>query len=276
MWSRRRNHTQTLQEQVSSLRQRIEEVESELVEREAELVDLRVELSAFQLRYDVQVGRKYQELASIESLLGRCKKRIESYRQWGPGGPPRTGDGSGYVSVEEQYRRTWQQPSPPRPSFPPQPLDAITEKEIKKLYRQLCRRFHPDLTQDPEERVWRTEMMAAVNAAYAEQSLTELHALAERPGRPAVAEGGTDQRRLDALRDRLQHVERRIREVEIEIHDLMHSPMMEMSLEIKLAARHGQDLLAEMTVEVEKDLARKRVELDFLQAQLRQLGLEWE
>jgi curved DNA-binding protein CbpA len=180
------------------------------------------------------------------------------------------------VPVEEQYRRTWREPPPPGLWFPPLPMDAVTEKNLKTLYRQLCRRFHPDLTQDPKERAWRTEMMAAVNAAYEAQSLTELQALAAQPGRPLSEKPRADQQRLDALRDQLRHIQRRVREVTQEIYDLAHGEMMEMSLEVKLAARDGQDLLAEMAAEVEKDLERKRVELDFLQAQMRQLGIPYE
>jgi predicted nucleic acid-binding Zn-ribbon protein len=276
MWSRWRDNSHTVEEQLASLREQIEAAETELVEREAELVDLKIEMSAFQLKYEVQVGRKMQELERLEALIGRCKKQIDEYRQWGGRGRPKLPGGTEYVSVEEQYRRTWRDPAPPGPWFPPPPMDAATQKTLKGLYRQLCRRFHPDLTQDPKERAWRTEMMAAVNAAYEAQSLTELQALAARPERPARQEPGADRHRLEALRDRLGHIRRRVREVEQEIYDLTHGSMMEMSLEVKLAAREGQDLLAEMAEEVEKDLERRRVELDFLQAQLRQLGIVCE
>ena len=261
------------EEQLAHLRQQIEAAEDELVNREAELVDLRVELSAFRLEYDTRVGRKVAELEEVEVEIKRCQQRIRQYRQWGPGGPPQTRTGAAYVPVEEQYRRTWQQPEEPPSPPPAEPVDAATEAQIKKLYRQLCRRFHPDLTQDAAERAWRTEMMTAVNAAYAARSLVELQALAEKPDRSPSAETGTDEQRLAALRDRLQQIQRRLREVEQELRELTHSPTMQMNLDIKLAQRQGRDLLAEMAADVEKDLARKRVELDFLVAQLKQLGI---
>ncbi|NIO71407.1 MAG: hypothetical protein GTN71_20835, partial [Anaerolineae bacterium] len=241
--------------------------------REAELVDLRVELSAFRLEYDTRVGRKVAELEEVEAEIKRCQQRISQYRQWGPGGPPQTRTGAAYVPVEEQYRRTWQQPEEPPSPPPAEPVDAATEAQIKKLYRQLCRRFHPDLTQDTQERAWRTEMMTAINAAYAARSLVELQALAEKPDRSPSAETGTDEQRLAALRDRLQQIQRRLREVKQESRELTNSPTMQMNLDVKFAQRQGRDLLAEMAADVEKDLARKRVELDFLVAQLKQLGI---
>jgi predicted nucleic acid-binding Zn-ribbon protein len=263
----------TTEEQLAHLRQQIEAAEAELANREAELVDLRVELSAFRLEYDTRVGRKVTELEEIEAEIQRCQQRISQYRQWGPGGPPQTRTGAAYVPVEEQYRRTWQQPEE-SPSPPPaKPVDAATQAQIKKLYRQLCRRFHPDLTQDAAERARRTEIMTAVNAAYAARSLVELQALAEKPDRSPSVETGTDEQRLAALRGRLQQIQRRLREAEQEIRELMNSPTMQMNLDIKFAQRQGRDLLAEMAADVEKDLARKRVELDFLVAQLKQLGI---
>jgi hypothetical protein len=262
---------------LAALRQQIEHAESELVDRETELADLRVEMHAFQLEYEVRVGRRVEALAELDAAIDRCKRQISDYRQWGHGGRPRTRDGQTFVPVEEQYRRTWQDPPPPQPWFPP-PVNAAAAKNLKTLYRQLCRRFHPDLTQDPQERAWRTEMMAAVNAAYDAQSLTELQALAAKPARPATrgAPPGADRQRLEALRDRLLYIRRRIRAVDQEIYDLMHDSLVEMSLEVKLAAKDGQDLLAEMSAEVDRDLERKRAELDFLRAQLRQLGIAFE
>jgi chromosome segregation ATPase len=267
------HNLRTIEEQLAHLRQQIEAAEAELANREAELVDLRVELSAFRLEYDTRVGRKVAELEEVKAEIKRCRQRISQYRQWGPGGPPQTRTGAAYVPVEEQYRRTWQQPEEPPSPPPAEPVDAATKAQIKKLYRQLCRRFHPDLTQDAAERAWRTETMTAVNAAYAARSLVELQALAEKPNRSPSAESGTNEQRLTALRDRLQQIQRRLREAEQEIYELTNSPTMQMKLDIKFAQRQGRDLLADMAADVEKDLARKRVELDFMVVQLKQLEI---
>jgi hypothetical protein len=165
-----RHSPYSTEEQLTHLRGQIEAAEAELIDREAELVDLRVASLAFRLEYDTRVGRRIAELEEIEAGIERCRQRISQYRQWGPDGPPQTRSGQAYVPVEEQYRRTWQQPKGPAPPRPAEPLDAATEAQIKSLYRQLCRRFHPDLVQDAAERAWRTEMMTTVNAAYAARS----------------------------------------------------------------------------------------------------------
>jgi hypothetical protein len=281
------------------LHREIEAVETELIEREAELVDLRVEMASFRLEYDPHVGRKIEELEQVEAEVDRCRKRIEEYRQWGPDGLPRTAAGTPYVPVEEQYRRTWQQPreSTSHSAGPRAPqrggLGAVyrataraqgratpVEERIKTVYRQLCRRYHPDLTQDPRERARRTQIMASINAAYGERSedpqrsLAELEALAEKADYSLWAEKGTAEQRVVALTDKLARLQRRLAEARREIRELLDSPIMEMSLNVKLARRNGRDLLSEMAAEVERDLLRKRTELVFMLAQMRQLGIE--
>ncbi len=263
----------TTEEQLALLRQQIEAAETELIEREAELVDARAEMYAFQLEYDTRVGRTAAELEAVEAELERCHKRISEYREWGPDGPPQTPDGTPYISVEEQYRRAWQQPETPPPPRPAAPVSAATEAQIKKLYRQLCRRFHPDLAQDATERACRTEMMTAINATYSARSLVELETLAEKPDCSPAAQIGTDEQRLAALRDKLQQVERRLREAEQEIRELMNSPAIDLRLSIKFTRRQGRDLLAEMAADVEKELAQKRVELDLTLAYMKELGV---
>jgi DNA repair exonuclease SbcCD ATPase subunit len=275
VWSRQGDGALSLGQQLARLRRQIAAAEAALVEREAELAELRVEVASFELRYETLVGRKLAALKEVESSIAACRKQLQTARRWGTSGPPVGWDGEPYVPVDEQYRRTWRDPPPPGPSFI-SPAEAATQsaarQDLKGLYRQLCRRFHPDLTQDPAERVWRTEMMAAVNAAYAAGSRTELEALAMTPHRGAGPEP-VGAGRLEALQDRLTYLRRKLREVEGEIDALTHSPLMEMRLEVTLAARQGQDLLGEMAAEVERDLAHKQAELDDLRAQLRARGM---
>jgi hypothetical protein len=258
-----------LEEQLAHLREQIAEAEAELVEREAELVDLRTELHAFGLEYDTRVGRKIEELAALEEEIKRCRQRISLYRQWGPKGPPQ----ANYVPVEEQYRRAWQQPQRPPPPPPPQPIDEATKAQIKTLYRQLCHRFHPDLAVDRAEQTWRTEMMQAINAAYAARSLVELQKLAEQPDRAPTVQTNTDKERLVALQERLRQIEHRLQEVKQEIREITDGPDMALSLEIKLARWDGRDLLAEMAAEAEAALTQKRSKLDALRVEMEQLGL---
>jgi hypothetical protein len=292
--------SETTQGRLSQVLHEVATVEAELRERKAELAEAYVQLSAFRLEYDTRVGRKVEELERVEAELACCRERIDWYRQWGPKGPPRTRSGSLHVPVEEQYRRTWVRPEKStyrfddsqatwgqggggrrHPDSSPgwyrrglDPRGPPDEAQIKRLYRELCRRFHPDLTQDPAERAWRTEIMALVNEAYQARDLAELEALAVRDPHFPWGKASTPEQRLAALSEELAQLRQRLRQVKGEIRELIDGPAMRMSVEVKLAKRKGRDLLAELAADVERDLARRRAELEFMEAQLRQLGTD--
>lgn len=272
-WRERPQAAYTTEEELAHLRREVRALEGELVEREAELADMRAGLHAFQLEYESRVGHRMDVLAAIEAQIVRCREQIQRYRVRGTGRSPLArGD---YVPVDEQYRQMWEEPVAPPPAPSISQVGPAVQAQIKALYRQLCRRFHPDLTQDPAERAWRTEIMAAVNAAYEVGSLTELEALAQKPDH-MTAKGIVDEERRDALLEKRRQIQRRLQEVERELRDLMHSQMMDLSLEAKFARQRGRDLLGEMAAEVERDLERKRAELDLMAAQMQELGIAWD
>jgi len=278
---RRSGAGKAISEELAELQHQIECVRSALAERRAELTELRKELSAFQFEYDARVGHTAQELERVKAELDRCRRQIERYRRWGPGGPPRTPGGGEYVPVDEQYRRTWREPPEPPQGVRSwvEPAAADVEERIRQLYRRLCRQFHPDLARDSEDQRRRTEAMAAINAAYAarlqdpQESLAQLSDLAESALHDLWEATGTPSQRLAALQGKLARLERQLGEVEREIRELADSPAMRASLEVKLARRYGRDLLSEMEQDVAKELVRRQAELEFMQAQLRDLGL---
>jgi chromosome segregation ATPase len=254
-----------LSRELDELRAAVERARTELIEAEARLADQLAAIHAFEFEFEARVGHLWDKLDALEAEVERYHDRIQMLRHK-------------YLSAERQYRRAWQAPPRSAPSPPPQPLGPIDEAHVKQLYRQLARRFHPDLVTGEGERAWRTEKMAAINAAYAARSLTELEALAQETdtyihtGR--TQPGQTEAQLMQALQAELERCRRRLREIENELHGLPQRPSVKLSLEVKLARRQGQDLLAEMASDLEAKITRKRVERDMLKAQFDQLGPE--
>jgi hypothetical protein len=263
--------SETMQEQLERLRAALEQAQAELIEAEAQLADQRAEVNAFEFEFEAQVGYRVDELEALEAEVKRYNDRIQIARN-------KQIFGIGYVSADEQYRRAWQAPPASAPTPPPQPLGMADEARVKRLYRQLARRFHPDLAMDDADRARRTEKMTAINDAYAARSLVELEALAKEPDiliRIGQAGPGQTQAQLvQALQAELARCQRRLREVESERSNLHRRPSVQLSIEVKLARRRGRDLLGEMAAEVERKIARKTAERDMLKAQFDQLGPE--
>jgi hypothetical protein len=77
--------------------------------------------------------------------------------------------------AEEQAAREGQRIDVERPR--PQ-LDAETEAEILRLYRELAKRFHPDRARTEADRARRTDIMLTINVAYSERDLLTLQRMA--------------------------------------------------------------------------------------------------
>lgn len=254
-----------MQQELSRLRAALEQTQADLIEAEARLADQLAEVNAFEFEFEARVGHWWDKLEALQAEIEHYNDRIQLLRK-------------GYLPVERQYRRAWQAPPPSALRPPSQPPSPTGEAHIKALYRQLARRFHPDLAAADTERAWRTERMAAVNAAYAARSLVELEALAREPdpfihaGR--ARPGQTEAQLIRVLQDELARCQRRLREIEDEMRSLHQRPSVQLSLEVKLARRQGHDLLGEMAADLERKVARKTVERDMLKAQFDQLGPE--
>jgi hypothetical protein len=263
--------TNVLQAQIDELERSVQAAEAELFSRESELLDLRTELIALERQYEARIGTGLAELEAVEAETRACQKQLDEVRIWGAGGAQRR-FGAQYVSVGEQYRQTWQEKTSgfSFSSFADRLVERLLspedEAQLKTLYRQLCRRFHPDLARDESERVCRTEMMAKINAAHTARDLQALESLSVQPDCDAIAET------VVSLRDTLQRIRQRLQAVEREMDGLVHSDFVALSVDIKLARRQGRDLWAEMEADVEQALVEKRAELASLRTQLRAFG----
>lgn len=255
---------ETISEKLSRLRYELTLAQEDLIEAEAMRADRMAEVNAFEMEYEAKVGHLIDNLAAIEEELNDYLLQIEHLRN-------ERIFGSGYRSVDEQYRRTWHVPLHVKAKPPAEPIPPATEAQIKKLYRQLARRFHPDLANDDDDRAYRTDKMQAVNDAYAARSMVELVALSQemaaaRPG-SSPPPGRTDIEMIEALNEEIARCHRRRDEIDSELRNLHNRPSVELSLEVKFAQQKGRDLLAEMRFDLERRIGRKTAERDMIKAQ---------
>lgn len=258
-----------MNETIDQLRLALASLHDKLIEAEAGLADRLAEINAFEFVFEAEVGPLIDALAELEKEIDRYNEQIHIARN-------KQKFGYAYVSVEEQYRRAWRPPPPSAPVPPPQPLSPPDEAEIKRLYRQLARRFHPDLAVDEADRLRRTQKMTLINNAYAARSLIELVTLAQEQESlievNPLDSGRSEAQLAQALQKELARCQARLRQIERELAQLRYRPSVEVSLEVKSAQRQGRDLLAEMAAELERKIARKTAERDMLKAQFDQLG----
>jgi hypothetical protein len=113
-------------------------------------------------------------------------------------------------------------PSPDDDEDLPLPTTTPRDKAAeKRLYRELARRFHPDLAEGAAELAYRTSIMTAVNAAY---TAGDVHALYDLAGELEPGElrelAGIEPREVRRMRERLMQCRRRRRKVERQLQTL--------------------------------------------------------
>ncbi|HML20409.1 MAG TPA: hypothetical protein PKD09_02095 [Aggregatilinea sp.] len=259
--------------EIERLKAQIAGAEMELAALEEEIIDLRRELESFTRDYNRKIRPLVERLDVMRAVVADLEAekltppQLHGYASqpadgWSP--PP------DYVSVEEQFWRTWIAPRGAAPSEPDPPvrqviLDDDPERMLKRLYRALARRYHPDLAADPDERTRRTRLMAEINSAYANRDLNALHLLSQQP------EGATPDVPLAALALRelkqiAYQLEARLAALRHERSELLNGELMWLSIQSKFAAREGRNLLREMAAQLEREYAACLDRIDELRA----------
>ena len=272
------SHTESNAEKINRLRAELSEVRQQMQDGEAELDSQLADIEAFEFEFEANVGLLVDELSAIEAELDVYKTRIQQMRH------DQFMDSS-YRPVEEQYRRAWETPpintkkqeAPSAPQPPKQP--QASKAEIKRLYRQLARTYHPDLADSDGERIFRTEKMRAINDAYKVGSMVELLALADelearekrvgdgkRPFSP-IGQAQTDTQQIEALEQELARCQRKLRYFDNQLRTLHNRPIVELMVDVKFGKKQGRDVFAEIRADLEKKIARKTVERDMIKAQ---------
>lgn len=147
--------------------------------------------------------------------------------------------------------------------------DPQLEEQIRDLFRQLAKRFHPDLTADQDEKKQREKVMAYVNEAYTARDLEALLKLSETPDIAKVNGSFSQAKQIEKIRAELKRLDLVITELEDTIRHIDISPIMQLRLETRLARRAGKELLTGMASDLD-------VQIKDLEEHLIVLGVELE
>lgn len=253
-----------LQEKIDQIRTEIQRREGELMRLQAEVTKLGRELDEFQERYDRIVGVAQTRLDAVKAAIEELneERRLSQIGDFNPL-PSTWVPPEDYVSVEEQYRRAWTKPPPSQSSSPSYSTYAEDRADmIKRLYRELARRFHPDLGSNDAERARRTEIMNHINDAYQSQDLETLELIAaQKDAKDDSPLAALTLRQLRKTRDSLLD---EIEELKRERDSLNNSRMMRLKTDERVAKMQGRDLLRDLAQEIDAEYFRLMHKLDDL------------
>lgn len=225
------------------------ELEERLGKKELELATFRAELSAFEAMYMRIVGVKYAELDEIEAKLAEAKL------QENPTNKIAQEEATQARARADESKEATEQMEETFEKF-------IPSDTLKKLYREVAKRVHPDLAEDDSERLKREELMAKANRAYQEGDTEKLRAiLAEWEDSPESVKGKGAGAELVRLIRKIAQVENRLRMIEVEIVQLKKSDLYKLKKKVEEAEIQGRDLLSEMAAEVGGKISKAKERL---------------
>lgn len=222
-------------------------LEANLIQRELDLATLRAELTDFEIQYLRTVGVLYAELDEIQAQIAEVRAR-------------RTPSDPG-TQEQAARARTQAQESSQTARAIGEPKSKPTES-LKKLFREVAKRVHPDLAGNDADRARRQRLMAEANRAYENGDDAKLQAiLDEWETSPDSVEGeGVGPELIRVIR-KLAQIQRRLVKIEAEMRQLSTSDLYKLWLKTDEAENQERDLLKEIASQVERDIDAARTRL---------------
>jgi hypothetical protein len=253
--------SQTDKEELNRLQAELSEQETVLLQKEVELATLRGETHAFHLRYMERVGSRYAKLDRLNARIAEIlalldPDDVEAKAQ--AAAAEHTAEESEQASAEAERQIHLQLPK------------FVASETLKKLFREVAKRIHPDLATDPAERQDRTSRMAEANRAYQsgdEERLRQILQDWDPPGNDHRA--GTVTTERTRLVQAIRSLRERIRVLGEELAGLRTSELYSLMITVAEEEVGGGDPLANLAREADFQIRQAENRLRKLKEQHR-------
>ena len=233
------------------LKRAIAEKEKFLVALLEKTEQLKIDLSVLKQEYDIKIGRLYLRLDEVDLEILKFKK-IEDLLDKG------FSFSEAQKIVEETLKKRREQIKEDYHKLDEEEKDFESRKvispdeqeELKKLWRKLAHKYHPDLAHGNEE------MMKKINKPYAEGDLETLRAI-DREKSAADIETST----IEALKAKLATLEKSIEKANSDFEVMRKSEWAILKKNVETATGQKRDLLNELSKKVLTDIAKKENQL---------------
>ena len=248
----------TQRQQADRLRAELEQARQELAAAEADLAEEQAAVNAFRMHARLMLDDLADAIAALMSEKQSLLTRLELGRQAADDGENPLGPDVEEQAVAGEIDDLLMPTSTPR--------DKAAEK---RLYRELARRFHPDLAEGAAELAYRTSVMTAVNAAYTAGDIGALYDLAGELEPGDLRElAAIETRELRQIRERLLHCRRRRRKVARQLQVLREESTARLWRKARELDERNEDWWSAVRRDLDAARARLEGEVDGLKKKI--------
>jgi hypothetical protein len=243
--------------EASTLHQHREQLASTralLAERELQLADLRTLLKTFKGRYLRQVGVLYADLDDWEARI--AEREVSLYDS----------ATARDRAAEARRRATETHDAAFADAHDAEEIDPTPD--LKRLFREVAKRIHPDFARDAEDAAHCTRLMARANQAYSRGDTETLQRILDDHHETLDIDGEDTAAELLRIARQIQHAIRDIAAIDLELATLPTSEIAQLKHDADIAALEGRDLLTELATSIRERIAEAQRRHEFLDRQI--------
>lgn len=239
------------EKELAARRAELNALQAELAERELVLTTLLAELAVFQGRYLREVGALYAEFDEWNAKIAEFLAQRDGTQQG------RSDASEARVQAEKSARAVH--------AATVRPKEFRPSVQLKRLYREVARKVHPDLAMDDEDRTRRERLMAEANAAYQrgdaealEQILVRYESSRERTDEADIAV------ELERVTRWIAKIRSRLSQIDEQITGFESSHLAVLKDRADAVTLEGRDLLSELAADLKRRIAAARLRFENL------------
>ncbi len=246
------------QQELARLKVELHQARLAQLEAESELAQEQAEVNAFRMHCRLKLDELVEKYTELQAQKQACLIRLELLRQ---------GDDLVWLEEDDLLNEESDQDADEQVEELILPTPTLHDKDVeKRLYRELARRFHPDLARTAVEQSYRTSMMTAVNHAYAANNLQALYDLAGELKPDEIAElAGIENREIHQLRMKIFKARRFQRRARHQLRLLRNENTARLWRRARTIEGQGQDWWSIVQLELRQAIEKRLLEVNELQ-----------
>ncbi len=273
----------------SQVEQEILAWEARISEKEDKASDLSLQIQDIKVAMNLFLGKYYSRVGTFYVKLDKLKLRIKEYEHRIDVAKGRKLTSEDLESIETEVDETFSQErrkvddleneaSESAKEYDryleqeeTQPLEVEFQQELKRMYRRLALKFHPDKAKDEKQVRKFQKIFAAIAEAYKKGDLETLKKYMKQAEREERIAKETPQEKLARLKNDYERLLGIITKLQAELEELRADETYKLKEKVERAKENGKDLLKKLAADLEEEIAENQVRLDGLVAKYKDL-----